>query len=102
MTAIVTETGTLTSLDFRPTQHCEHHCHNLIGWQHLHGGPATHYAQIVHQCPADPSKGLIYPVCRTYAAYINRMRDRPWMCPSCRDCQDGRDMIRVIALIEGK
>lgn len=99
MTATITETDPLEALDYHEPVDCGHSEHDED--KYCHNGPATHYAQIIHQCPADPAQGYVYPCCQPYTDYVQAMQGEPWMCPHCRECHDGADMVRIIATIEG-
>ena len=95
------DTITTVSTEFHPDQYCAHSDHTNPGWAHLHAGPATHYAQVTHDCPNRSSLGLIYPCCQKYAAHVISMQSQPWMCPRCKGVYDGYQMCRIIATING-
>jgi hypothetical protein len=101
MTATITETDPLEALDFHEVVRCDHSDHNTIGWQHMHGGPGTHYVQIIHNCQNDPMAGYVYPCCQPFANYVLCMQDRPWKCATCSECRVGHDMCRIIATVNG-
>jgi carboxypeptidase C (cathepsin A) len=100
MTGTGLEVDPLVWADTYQDLHCEHGNHNKPGWAHHHQGPATHYALVVHNCQANPNAGTIYPVCTPFSQYVNAMADQPWMCWRCKETNDGRDMVRILCLID--
>lgn len=78
---------------------CEHAAHNSAEWRHFHGGDATHYAQVIHNCVKHPSGGLVYPVCKPFAAYVTDKYGRDWTCPRCGEVHPGKEMLVIIGTI---
>lgn len=96
------ETITLPNIDVHETQPCAHSNHTNPFWHHVHAGDATHYAKVTHDCPTNSSAGYIYPCCQPFTNYVNTMTNKPWMCPRCKNVMDGKDMVQIIATINGE
>lgn len=71
--SVSTEAEVLLMLDLNdmPALPCESISHADPRWAHMHNdGPATHYAQIRHDCVGGRKKGEIYAVCAKRAARL--------------------------------
>ncbi|WP_269939025.1 hypothetical protein [Arthrobacter sp. HY1533] len=97
-TIIEVDPGVWASLIHGPQQRCEHSRHNDPGWQHTHGGPATHYIKAVHRCTGtDP---IVYPACNPFAQYVLSHMGMDWMCPACKHIDKTQHMVQVVAIID--
>lgn len=90
------DTELLEALDFLPgcghTQHGKTEDHS--------DGPATHVAQVVHDCPCRPIKGEIYLCCEGWTEYVTRMRDEWWRCLHCGEVMTGREQVQILGPLE--
>lgn len=91
----------LEQLDFKIP--CGHTLHGKeMGTQHSrHGGDATHWCKVLHECPADPGcAGSVYPGCANWIEYVTSMQDQWWVCPLCKSVMPGDTMVIVLGPLE--
>ena len=74
---------------------CEHSRHQQDKAHHG-DGPATHWFQSHHACPADNHDGTMYAGCAKWHDWVTRMQDRKWRCTRCGETAIGRDMVVVV------
>lgn len=96
-TQVLPDVEELVTLE--PPAMCEHSMHNMLGWQHQHHGPATHWVRAIHDC--ETGHPVVYPACQKFTAHVLAMTGLDWMCPVCKHIDLGRHMIEVIGPING-
>lgn len=90
----------VTEADAHQPLNCEHSHHHHPGWQHVHGGPATHYVKAIHRC--DGPGPLVYPACTPFAQYVQTMMFKSWICTHCKTVGEGRNMVQIVTIIESR
>lgn len=88
------ETSLELAVGQMPDVPCEHRKHDVDTARH--GGEASHYVQVVHDCPNKVREvGEVYPACAKFVAFLSK--DMPLQCNRCKKVFQRRsDFVRVL------
>lgn len=89
-----------------PELGCESVTHGVPGMEGFHSdGPATHYAQVRHDCNGPHPKGAVYSVCQRLADTI-RAREAGGLKVNCLQCwghfEDATEWVVIIGTVKGR